>query len=187
MSIKTIFIGLGKQIWGSTVGKAVLAAVTTTAISTGGVLAYNTVTLSQTQSASSSTMQEVSANMVSSEVISLSTADSSETSSETVSNVDDALDKINKATDSAVSRVNEAADSAVSKIESTQSKIENPTPYYIKYPVINPSTGEFVDANDPNYEKYKAELGGDAGNVDPNKSVAIASALKKLNLNSSAN
>ena len=50
----------------------------------------------------------------------------------------------------------------------------------LRYGVINPETGAYVDTSDPNYEKYKAELGGDAGTVPDNKSTACQAALQKI-------
>ena len=48
------------------------------------------------------------------------------------------------------------------------------------YAVINPDTGDFVMTTDTNYTTCKAELGGDAGTVDPNKSTTIAAARVKI-------
>ena len=50
----------------------------------------------------------------------------------------------------------------------------------VKYMVINPQTGTLIQTGDPNYEKFKSELGGDAGTVPPDKSNAVQAALAKI-------
>ena len=49
-----------------------------------------------------------------------------------------------------------------------------------RYGVVNPETGAYVPTSDPNYEKYKAELGGDAGTVPDNKSTACQAVIQKI-------
>jgi hypothetical protein len=56
-----------------------------------------------------------------------------------------------------------------------------------KYGVINPETGGYVPTSDPNYEKYKAELGGDAGTKPTKESTACKAALEKIKAKNEAN
>lgn len=49
-----------------------------------------------------------------------------------------------------------------------------------KYAVVNPDTGEYVNASNKDYEKYKAELGGDAGTVNPDQSETIKALREKM-------
>lgn len=47
------------------------------------------------------------------------------------------------------------------------------------YDIIDPDTGNYINARDPQYAKLQKQLGGDAGTVDPAHSTACQAALKK--------
>lgn len=87
------------------------------------------------------------------------------------------IEKINKATQEGLNAINNAKND--DNVNGTDSNIKNSPP--IKYAVINPETGKLVYPDEPNYEKYKEELGGDAGTTTTDKSTACQAALKKIN------
>lgn len=112
----------------------------------------------------------------------------------TISSIDNQAKEVNAVatdTESTVSESNKTPDSSSTIASKETSKTEPRTDselrqaasevlHNIKYVIINPDTGEWVDANDPNYEAYKKILGGDAGTVFPENSTAIKAALEKI-------
>ena len=56
----------------------------------------------------------------------------------------------------------------------------------LKYPVINPYTGEIVLVGDPNYEEYKRILGGKAGTVPFNESAECMEAWNRAQASKAA-
>ena len=109
---------------------------------------------------------------------------------EGVSNVDDGVEAIQKATNDGVSQIKQATNDGVSAIQSKQQEDEALRAEKIerrkqqeaaaRWPVIDPKTGYDVSPNNPKYEQIRAELGGDAGLVNPDKSTACQAALQKL-------
>lgn len=91
----------------------------------------------------------------------------------------DGTNEIQKATDNGVSQIKKATDDGVSEVKQVQEKqkviISN-----VYYNVVNPKDGSIVGPDNPNYETYKAELGGDAGTVPTTKSTACQAAIKKI-------
>jgi hypothetical protein len=69
----------------------------------------------------------------------------------------------------------------------TSSTTSTSTTKHLQYGVVNPETGAYVPTSDPNYEKYKAELGGDAGTVPDNKSTACIAVLERIKAKTEAN
>lgn len=64
--------------------------------------------------------------------------------------------------------------------ETSSQSVSTSTTKKVGYAVINPETGIVVYSNDPNYEKYKAELGGDAGTKPTKDSTACQAALERI-------
>lgn len=114
-----------------------------------------------------------------------STVNSTETPSsaiQEVTNTDTEVDRVKQAADAAVSQINEVKQKAVQEVQQAASSgtesLKKQEPDLCA--VINPTTGELVSTQDPNYETYKLQLGGDAGTVPPSQSTACQNALKLI-------
>lgn len=169
-SAKIISIVVGAAISIGTVGVA--AAVNNQFV---GHSADSSAITSST--AVSSTAQGKTASAASAVSSALSSAPA--TPKGTVSTVTDGVNEIQQATNNGVSEVKKAADDGVSAVKQAQSHPNSKVKPDVSYAVINPQTGGFV-CGGSNYEKFKAELGGDAGLVPPSKSTACQAALKKI-------
>ena len=141
---------------------------------------------SSASSAVSSAVSPAASSAVSSAVSSSAPAPKNEG----VSNVDDGVEAIQKATNDGVSQIKQATNDGVSAIQSKQQEDEalraekaarlQREKEEERWPVIDPKTGYDVSPNNPKYEQIRAELGGDAGLVNPDKSTACQAALQKL-------
>ena len=164
--------GAGEYIAGTIAGKIIVIAVAGGVAATGtGVAIHNQI--EKQNSLQIKTLAVSTASVREDNIMSLS---ESAPSSNDTSSVD--LAAISKATSEGVSKIQGEASKAVSQIQAVTSSSVVITDY--GYAIINPTTGKMVWPGDADYDKYKSELGGDAGTVDPNKSTAVQDALKKL-------
>lgn len=159
------------------ISKKIISAILTVAIVGGGTTAA-ALKLSNTPSHPSNVLSSE----VSSIVESSNFAVSSAISSQEVKAVDDGTSAIKKATDDGVSKINSVASQAMQQVPqaangSSSQVNQQKQPQRPSYDVIDPKTGKHVNYYDTNYQKIKAELGGDAGEVDTNKSIACQKAL----------
>lgn len=138
----------------------------------------------------SSTVSSAVSSAASSAVSSAVSSSAPASKSEGVSDVDDGVEAIQKATNDGVSQIKQATNDGVSAIQSKQQEDEALREEKIelrkqqeaaaRWPIIDPKTGYDVSPNNPKYESIRAELGGDAGLVNPDKSTACQAALQKL-------
>ena len=149
--------GIGGYIGGTVVGKVIVTAVIAGVV-TGGAVAVvqNSPKLSANVESESMSISDVS------------TVPSSSTDSS-----------------SAVSQTSSAETSQVQStvaVDSSTGAIILPSSgaTEVYYAVINPDTGDFVFTDNPNYTKFKTELGGDAGTVTPNDSAVIRAVWAKI-------
>ena len=141
-------------------------------------------------SSASSTVGSAVSSAASSAVSSAVSSSAPAPKNEGVSNVDDGVEAIQKATNDGVSQIKQATNDGVSAIQSKQQEDEalraekaarlQREKEEERWPVIDPKTGYDVSPNNPKYEQIRAELGGDAGLVNPDKSTACQAALQKL-------
>ncbi|HEX3018553.1 MAG TPA: hypothetical protein VHP31_11975 [Caproicibacter sp.] len=165
-------------------GKAITLAVTLVVAGTVGVAAA-----SASNAVNSNMQQSTTSSASSYTVSSFSSASSCESQDMVASS--SALtknEKVNKVANSSTQSENTNTSSAESKAPKSASSVapSSTSTSQLKrqamptFAVINPSTGALVYSSDSNYEKYKAELGGDAGTVPTNQSTACQAALKKI-------
>lgn len=171
-------IKLSAKIISSIVGLAVVGTVTATAAVANNHNSTQPINSSKTETEVLPSSQMPS-HPVSSAIESKSPS-AAISSKGTVSTVADGIGEIQQETDKAVSRIQKAADDGVSAVKQAQSQTNSKANSGVKYAVINPENGSLVYSNDPNYEKYKAELGGDAGTTTTKNSTACQVAIKKI-------
>lgn len=166
--------------------KIISAAVTVLALGTVGVTAavasnsINTAGPVQTSSSvvSFSSVTDSSIISASSTILSVSSAESIESkASSATSSKGKANVVASESKTSSTAKSSNPVATPQSNTSSTNKVIRNQDPP--KYPVIDPATGLLVWPNYSNYETVKAELGGDAGTVDPDHSTACQKAKEE--------
>lgn len=187
-----MMIKLSGKIISLIVGLAVVGTGTAAAAVVSNQNIQQAAVSSETSGGSivSSSVSSAASSAVSSAASSAVSSSAPASKSEGVSNVDDGVEAIQKATNDGVSQIKQATNDGVSAIQSKQQedaalreeKIERRKQQEAaaRWPIIDPKTGNYIGTNNAKYESIRAELGGDAGLVSPDKSTACQAALQKL-------
>jgi hypothetical protein len=177
-----IMVKLSSKIISAVVGVAAAGAITATALSSPAPKSVSTASVpSETSARISETVSQLaSGGSVTSATVSSTSSQKASSQKGQVSTVAEGVEEIQKATDDGVSQIHEETDKAISKIQETVPQKSSSVVSHeaAKYAIIDPDTGELVFPSYSQYEKIKAQLGGDAGTVNPDKSTACQAALK---------